>query len=229
MKKLLSAAAVALLSTAGVAHADFSNTVVGTVQFGPFQIPTGAVYNETGLAANNVETATPTVTSKWTITGNVTKDCSFFGGSSTGRTLDLGQIGVNTQANTNVGDAFDMVAPAILNVATTTAGCNFKNKVSISKNAQGLRNTGAQGYDSDEFQANIPYKVVAKFEGTQNQTGPASGDTQTLTVADNSAGNEWNGGAWRSYFNMTITTSTPAKALVAGTYSDDVTVVLAAL
>jgi hypothetical protein len=227
MKKFLSIAAVALLSTAGAAQADtFSNaegSIIGSA------LGLNGRYSDKGAVLGNIEAATPTVTNKWTITGNVSKDCSFFGGSQTGRTLDLGTIGVNTQANTGVNRAFNMVAPAAIGIATSTAGCNFKNKVSISKNALGLRNTDAQGYDTNEFQANIPYTVVASFIGSTNQSGPAAGTKQTLTVAQNSAGNEWNGGAWRSSFSMAITAAAPDKGLVAGTYSDDVTVVLAAL
>lgn len=243
MKKFLTtAAAVAAMTlSATAAQADtFASTTVGTQfgQVGSFfgipifgQVPTGAVYSQIGGVVTNADTATPTVTNTWTINGNVTKDCSYYGGSSTSHTLNFGQIGVNTLNNTSVNNAFDMLSPATANVNSTTAGCNFNNTVTISKanGANGLVNAAAGGYDSNEFQANIPYSVAASFTATTNQTGPAAGSAQTLTAATGDATKVGNYGAWRSSLNMLITAPTPGKALVAGNYSDTLTVELKAL
>lgn len=237
MKKLLSAAAVALLSTAGVAQADtFSSTTVGTTPvtlpfIGTIQVPTGAVYSQTGGVAGDTEAASPTVTNTWLIKGSVSKDCSYYGGNSTSHTLDFGTIGVNTQANTSVNNAFDMVSPAGAVVTSTTAGCNFNNTVTLTKanGAQGLLNSAAGGYDTNEFQANIPYSVSAAFQGTTNQSAGAAGSLQTVTAATGDASKVWTGGAWRSAMLLTVAAPTPGKALVAGNYQDTLTVELKAL
>jgi len=231
MKKLLTTAAIALLSTTGIANADDFKAVsagtVGTV----FGLPllSGAVYSEVGGVLGNAETATPTVTNTWTIKGKVTPDCSYYGGSTT-KTLDFGTIGVNTQSNTSVDNAFTMRAAAVANVNSTIAGCNFNNEVKITKanGASGLTNSAAGGYDSDEFQANIPYSVTASFRGTADQAKGARGGSQSLTVPTDQKTNSWAGGAWRSSLNLLITAPAPEKALVAGNYSDTLEVVLAA-
>lgn len=231
MKKIVSAAVVALLSSTGVAQADgFANVTIGTTGVF-FPTPTGAAYGETGFAAGNVETASPTVTNTWLIKGAVSKDCSYYGGNTTSHTLDFGTIGVNTQANTTANDAFDMRAPATATVTTTTAGCNFNNSVTVSKanGTSGLKNNAAGGYDSNEFQANIPYSATVLFTGTTNQSAGAAGTTQTVGVAANEASKVWNGGAWRSDMTLNIAAPVPSKALVAGSYTDTLTVELKAL
>ncbi|ATY32882.1 hypothetical protein [Sphingomonas psychrotolerans] len=245
MKKLLSAAALALLSTAGVAQADdiaFSGQTPGVfggtsnhsslLGYAVGVVLSGGVgYNQFGLNAGNTQTASPTVTNTWLIKGTVTKDCSYYGGSSTAHTLDFGTIGVNTNSNTNVNSAFDMVSPATAVVNSTTAGCNFNNTVTLSKQngAQGLLNGAAGGYDSNEFQANIPYSVAASFQGTTNTSAGAAGSPQTVTAATGDASKVWTGGAWRSDMTLTINAPTPGKALVAGNYQDTLTVELKAL
>ena len=77
---------------------------------------------------------------------------------------------LTTNSNTNVNSAFEMVSPASAVVNSTTAGCNFNNTVTLTKanGAQGLRNLAAGGYDSNQFQANIPYSVGASFTATTN-------------------------------------------------------------
>src|SRR5262245_55313196 len=99
MKKLLStAAAVALLSASGVAHADnvgFSGTTpLGTtsnpILFGLGALATGTGYSQFGANSGNTENASPTVTNTWTIKGAVDKDCSYYGGNTTSHTIDFG-------------------------------------------------------------------------------------------------------------------------------------------
>ncbi|MDP5281313.1 hypothetical protein Q9Q95_20475 [Sphingomonas sp. DG1-23] len=246
MKKLLSAAAVALLSTAGVAQANdiaFSGQTPGIfggttdhsslLGYGIGLALSGGVgYNQWGLNDGNTQTASPTVTNTWLIKGTVTKDCSYYGGSSTSHTLDFGTIGVNTNSNTNVNSAFEMVSPASAVVNSTTAGCNFNNTVTLTKanGAQGLRNLAAGGYDSNQFQANIPYSVGASFTATTNTSAGAVGSPLTVTAAEGDASKVWTGGAWRSDMTLTINAPNPTgKALVAGNYSDTLTVELKAL
>lgn len=245
MKKLLATAAAIMVATSGVAHADniafsgqtpgiFGGTTSHTsiLGYGIGLILSGNVgYNQAGLNAGNIETASPTVTNTWLIKGAVSKDCSYYGGSSTAHTLDFGTIGVNTQSSTSVNNAFDMVSAAVATVNSTTAGCNFNNTVKLTKTngSQGLVNSAAGGYDTNEFQANIPYSVAATFNATTNQSAGAAGSSQTLTATTGDASKTGNYGAWRSDMTMIVTAPTPSLALVAGNYQDTLTVELKAL
>src|SRR3546814_11075744 len=68
--------------------------------------------------------------------------------------------------NENVNSAFEMVGPAEANIDSLTAGCNTNNVVEINKNdIRGLVNLNPGGYDTDEFQANIPSAVTAPWTG----------------------------------------------------------------
>ncbi len=236
MKTVLktAAAALALIGSAGVAHADpISSITVGTVgpSFPLNLIPTGAVYSQIGGSLGNTETASPTVTNTFTLTGTVAKDCSYYGGSSTSHTVAFGTIGVVTGNNVNVNNLFDMNAPALVNINTTTAGCNFNNTVTITKanGVNGMVNTTASGFDSSEFQNNIPYNINANWQGTTNTSAGAVGTGQSLTVSTSEGTDQWTGGAWRSGFNMLVTLPTPSKGLVAGNYQDTITLELKAL
>lgn len=161
----------------------------------------------------------------------MSKDCSYYGGSSTSHTLDFGTIGVNTQAATSVNNAFDMVSAATATVNSTTAGCNFNNTVKVSKanGTQGLLNSAAGGYDSNEFQANIPYTATVSFTGTTNQAGPQAGSPQSVSAGTGVASTTGNFGAWRSAMTLNINAPAPNLALVAGNYQDTLTVELKAL
>lgn len=255
MKKILrgTVAALALVSFAGVAQAQtnirhYANPVLGPT--GSYDAPynlgevIGIGFNELGLLAGvgtrytvdasapgNTETATPTVNVVFNLTGSVTKDCSFYSGNNAAaRNIDFGVIGVRTGNNENVNDAFEMVGPAVANIESLTAGCNFNNTVTLTKtngNA-GMVNSAPGGYDSSQFQANIPYSVAADWTGIPVNTVGA-GIPQSLAVATTQSTNQVSQGAWRSDFDLTITAPVAANALVAGTYSDTLTLTLAAL
>lgn len=237
MKNLLRAsiAAVALVASAGAAQAQSLNVTsntdysVGALSylFGGI----GTVYNATTTSWGNTETARDNVETTFTLRGNVTKDCSFYAGNgSSARDINLGTIGVRTGNGENVNAAFDMVAAANANILSGTAGCNFNNTVKIEKanSTNGLVNNGAGGFDSLQFQANIPYSIAATWTGTTNQSAGANGSLQTRNVGTNQDSVTWTGGAWRSSFNMAINVPTPSKALVAGNYQDQITVTLTA-
>lgn len=231
MKKLnLAIMAAALVAMPGVAHADPISTTQ-TTGFGGF-LGVGTYYNVTGGSLGNTETATPTLPTAFTLTGNVTPDCSFYAGNNAAaRNINFGTIGVRTGSGENVGDAFEMRAPAVVNINTGTAGCNTRNKVTIAKlnGVDGMTNTAAAaaGYDSNQFTDNLPYTVNANWTGVNvGQVGAGTG--KSLTVGDNEASDDLDGGAWRSSFNMLVTIGTPNLGLVAGTYSDTLTVTLAA-
>lgn len=191
----------------------------------------GTRYTAFADAPSDSETATPTVNVVFTLSGSVNKDCSFYSGNNAGaRNIDFGVIGVRTGNNENVNSAFEMVGPAVADIDTLTAGCNFNNEVVITKNnALGMVNAAAGGYDTDEFQANIPYSVNASWTGVALNT-VAAGTAQSLNVSTTQLTNTRQQGAWRS--NMAIDIVAPAitnKGLVAGTYSGTTTLTLRAL
>ncbi|MDQ8758001.1 hypothetical protein RCO27_17380 [Sphingosinicella sp. LHD-64] len=249
MKTILrgAVAAVAIMSFAGTAAAQTNQThyagPLGYTSTNPtglgalgaallFAGGFGTRYTAQAGALGNTQTATPTVTTNFALTGSVTKDCSFYAGNSAAATnIDFGQIGVRTGNNENVADAFEMVGPAVANINSATAGCNFNNTVSLAKanGVSGMVNSAAGGYDSNQFQANIPYTIAANWTGTTNQSGPQAGSAQSLNVAANAGSNSIGQGAWRSSFNMLVTAAPATNALVAGTYSDTITLTLAAL
>ena len=250
MKKILTGAvaAIALVGIASPAAAQTNQRhYAGTAPI-PYTITNpgffGTLAGELGVAAqvgtrytavadapSDSETATPTVNVAFNLSGTVNKDCSFYAGNNSNATnIDFGVIGVRTVNNENVNNAFEMVGPAFANIETLTAGCNFNNEVSITKNnVDGLVNSAAGGYDTDEFQANIPYTVTAAWTGVPVNT-VTSGTGQSLAVSTSQLGNTIQQGAWRS--NMTINFNAPAitnKGLVAGNYSGSTTLVLSAL
>ncbi|WP_228763801.1 hypothetical protein, partial [Brevundimonas sp. SPF441] len=80
----------------------------------------------------------------------------YTGNAST--TIDFGTIGIYASDDTGPANAFDMTAPANVTIDTNLAGCNTSNTVTVSKNdIRGLVNNSGAGYDSNVFQANLPY------------------------------------------------------------------------
>lgn len=248
MKKLLCGAAVlAMVAAASPAAAQTDEThfaglpIVGTSTnpnaFGEFlangsvALGFGTRYTATADAPSDSATATPTVNVVFTLSGSVNKDCSFYSGNnSNARNIAFGVIGVRTGDNENVASAFEMVGPATAAVESLTAGCNTNNSVEIVKNsASGLVNAAPGGYDTDEFQANIPYSVNASWTGVAYNT-IAAGSSQTLNIGNTTASGFLNQGAWRS--EMDINFNAPAitnKGLVAGNYTGTTTLTLRAL
>jgi hypothetical protein len=191
----------------------------------------GTRYTATADAPSDSETATRTINVEFTLTGRVNKDCSFYSGNNAAaRNIDFGVIGVRTGDNENVNSAFEMVGPAEAEIETLTAGCNFNNEVVISKNdLRGMVNNAPGGYDTDEFQANIPYSVNASWTGVA-LGAQTSGTDQSLFVDTNQNAGTKQQGAWRS--NMEIDIIAPRitnRGLVAGTYTGTTTLTLRAL
>jgi hypothetical protein len=125
-----------------------------------------------------------------------------------------------------------MRAPAGVVITSGTAGCNTKNQVTISKlnGVAGMLNTAAVagGFDENQFTDNLPYSVNAAWTGVAvGVVGP--GSLRTLNVSTSEASDNLQGGAWRSGFGMTVSIPAPNLGLVAGTYSDVLTVTLAAI
>ncbi len=256
MKTLLrgAVAAIALAASAGTANAQtiqnhyaglnpllFFTPYTSTNPTNPLEIAAvianslpggfGTRYSAIASAfSGDTDTAGPASVT-FTITGKVNKDCSFYAGNnSAATTLDLGTIGVKTGNNENVGSAFEMTGPAGALINTATAGCNFNNTVEIVKSdVNGLVNAAPGGYDSNQFQANIPYSVTATWDGSPFNVVSNSTSDVTLTLSETAAtpNASIQQGAWRS--DMSIAISAPAvtaKGLVAGTYSGTTTIKL---
>lgn len=192
----------------------------------------GTRYTVQATGSDDSETATPTVDVQFAMSGEVNKDCSFYSGNGytdNVRNIDLGVIGVKTGNNENVGQAFEMTGNINVDIQTLTAGCNFNNRVTITKDkVAGLVNTAPGSYDTDEFRANIPYTVSASWQGVP-RGGPAAGSTQNLSVGDNSKSGFLLQGAWRSQMDINITAAALSdKGLVAGTYEGTTTLTLSA-
>ena len=188
----------------------------------------GSRYRQNTLSPDDTETASATAGGTFTLQGNVSADCSFYNGSSSNHTLDLGTIGIRTGDNENVTVAFNQAGTATAHVDTATAGCNTHNTVTIEEaNAgQGLVNSDPGAFDSAQFTAHIPYALNASWTGVDETT--TTGFTKTLAIAASSSGeNSSTGGAWRSAFNMDISVPSQSLGLVAGNYSDQITVTLA--
>ncbi len=251
MKKMLcgAVAAIALVGVVSPAAAQtnqrhYAGTILGipytSTNPGPFATlgleiglagGIGTRYTAVADAPSDSETATPTVTTTFQLSGSVNKDCSFYAGNNASATnIDFGVIGVRTGNNENVNSAFEMVGPAIANIETLTAGCNFNNDVTITKSSTlGLVNNAAGGYDTDEFQANIPYTVTASWTGVaQNSVGAGGG--RSLVVGDGDLTGVANEGAWRSAMDINFTASAITnKGLVAGNYTGSTTLTLSAI
>lgn len=191
----------------------------------------GTRYTASTTAPANTTPLTPTVNVVFSLTGVVERDCSFYSGNNAAaRNIDFGVIGVRTGNNENVSNAFDMAGPATAAIETLTAGCNFNNEVIIAKTnaAQGMVNSNPGGYDTDEFQANIPYSVTATWAGVGVGV-VGTGGNETLTASTTQPGATRQQGAWRSEMDININAPVAAKGLVAGTYTDTMTLTLRAL
>lgn len=192
----------------------------------------GTRYTAKATAPDDKGTAAQSVSVKFAMTGTVNKDCSFYSGNGYAdnvRNIDLGTIGVKVGDNENVNQAFEMVDDVEVEVESLTAGCNFNNKVEIVKsNVNGLVNSAAGGYDTTQFQANIPYSVKARWFGV-GQGAPTGGSNQSLTVSESQLSNNALQGAWRSKMNIDIVAPAISnKGLVAGTYTGTTTLTLTA-
>lgn len=250
MKKILcgTAAAIAMVAVAAPAAAQTSERHYAGTAFGGYELTNpggfgtflgelgvlaqvGTRYTAEASAPGNTEDATRTVSVRFRLSGRVQKDCSFYAGNDAGATdIDFGIIGVRTGNNENVNNAFEMVGPATAEIETLTAGCNFNNVVEIRKDsARGLVNRRAGGFDTNEFQNNIPYSVNASWTGVARGARTA-GTAQTLEVATTERVGRLQQGAWRSNMNIDITAPVITdKGLVAGNYRGQTRLTLRAL
>lgn len=225
-------AAASLFALAGAAQAQVAAAQtphnVGTPVSEALGNPAVATFTTSGSIPGNSDASSPSVQSVYTLTGNVTPDCSFFGQGD--RTIQLGQLGVRTGNNEAVGNMFNLRQAATVNINSSAAGCNTANTVTIAKNTdRGLVNPATTSFDQAQFQNNLPYSVDAKYTAPNTGTqGQQTGNLQTISVASSGTSGQYATGAWRSAFNIDVTTDVPTKGLIAGTYEGTLTVTLAA-
>lgn len=176
-------------------------------------------------AANNGE-ASQLVSNAFTMSGTVTPDCSFFVGN-VDRSIDFGVIGIEARDNVGPASAFDMTAPATASIQTNVAGCNTRNRVTVEKGrATGMRADTNAGFDDTQFTNDLDYTVDATWSGSNPNGGAQSPTAETLSVDLNERRNSTRQGAWKSVFNLDINVPVPTLSLLAGNYSDTITVTL---
>jgi len=181
----------------------------------------GRAYDNNGTASNN-DGAT------FTLKGVVSTDCAYYSGSSNSQTIDFGTIGIYASDNTGPAAAFDMTAPANVTIDSNLAGCNTSNTVTLSKSdIRGLVNNSSAGYDTNVFQAELPFSVTANYTaGAVGVAGAASPTSLVLGANSNSVSAQH--GAWKSAMALNVNIPVPSKSLLAGNYQGDLTVNIAA-
>jgi len=195
----------------------------------------GSRFHQHSSAPNDVGTAGAQAADNqqtFTLTGKVNQDCSFYDGGSSAHTIALNTIGVRTQSSDNVSQAFNQAGNITANFNTATAGCNTRNTVTVKSDKGGKLVNTATGldYDGAQFTAEIPYSLKATWTGVAASGGALQPGTQEIswTPGQYTVAQTKTGGAWRSAFNMDIVAPAQSKGLVAGDYTDTITVTLAA-
>ena len=181
-----------------------------------------------GGAANNNGTNSLTAGASFTLKGNVTKDCAYYTGNAS-TTVDFGTIGIYASDNTGPAAAFDMTSDATVSIDTNLAGCNTANTVTVTKsNANGLINNAGGGYDSNVFQANLPYTVKGSYTATPQNSTAAGTTGNWIDVGLNAPSGTNTHGAWKSAMSLKVNIPVPSKSLLAGDYQGDLTVSITA-
>jgi hypothetical protein len=178
-----------------------------------------------GMSASAMA-ATASVT--FNVTGNVNESCLI---SFTNTNMPIGTIPIDTTATDPVGSYFHMTS----NPSSTVVGqggCNANNTVTITKGngTPGLHNPTTAIYDPTQFTANLDYNAEVGWTGPYgfygsgqhpnvNQGLPAGSETATASITN---------GAFASSMDVTAYIFTSPLALLAGTYSDTITVTLTA-
>lgn len=226
MKKylLIGAASFAIASAAN------AGTTSGTLVDGDNSVH--KLSYDTSSGNNDFEDAGPSISAKFTLKGSVTKTCAVQGVDNEtpglSGTIDVGTIGIRAGDELAVGDQFTMTGPIQVTIKSAAAGCNYNSTVKVTKDsALGMVNATPGSYDSNQFQANIPYAATASFTGVAAGAGAIAGTAQSVTV--NSAGTTASGnfGAWRSPLQLDVTAPTvTGKGLVGGEYQGVVTLTI---
>ncbi len=167
------------------------------------------------------------------VTGHVKQTCLIHFDS---HNLPIGDIPIDHNASDAVTSYFHMTSnPSATDVGQ--GGCNDENDITISKGngPTGLHNPTTAGYDPTVFTADLDYNAEVGWTGpygflgagphpSSDQGLPAGsgvGSATTATIGHN--------GAFASSMNVTAYIFTSPHALLAGTYSDTITVTLQAI
>lgn len=244
-------AGVAAIATAGAASADtiYQGSVTTNTPFGPFVIQntttnpaavlvadllnpglnsnTSLIVISGGSAGNNGQ-AIGNDGATFTLKGAVSTDCAYYTGNAS-TTIDFGTIGIYASDNTGPANAFDMTAPANVSIDTNLAGCNTSNTVTVSKNdIRGLVNNSGAGYDSNVFQANLPYSVQGNYTAGAVGSAAAATNGNWINLGLNANSTQASHGAWKSAMSLDVNIPVPSKSLLAGNYEGQLTVNIAA-
>ena len=227
MKKIVMLGASALLFSSTA----YAGTISGTLQDPDFSADTMSYSGS--VSDNQGEDAAKTITAQFTLSGSVDRVCAV-NGVDAGQiglngTVNLGTIGINAGDDTSLSSLFTMTGPAVVDIQSAAAGCNYENTVSLAKSngTNGLTNVAPGGYDTTQFQANIPYGATARFTGVATGVVGA-GTAQFLGANKTTASATGNFGAWRSPLDIHVEIpQVTGKGLVGGDYSDVLTLTLA--
>ncbi len=181
-----------------------------------------------GSMPDDSATDTPTVTVSFNMSGTVAQNCSYFSNSAgNSQSISLGAIGIKNGNSQNIGSLFNQIDPIDFEITSTNAGCNTDNTVTVTKGANGLFNPSTSGYDSSQFTNSIPYSIKVGVHAATLAGTVGTGIPQGFTVATTAQTGSANYGAWRSKLDLLANIPAQTLGLVAGTYSDTITVTLA--
>lgn len=216
----------------GVAGINTNNTTVVGINQGlqALNLLPGNVslFTISGGSAGNIGTASNQDGATFTLKGAVTTDCVYYTGNSS-TTIDFGTIGIYASENAGPAAAFDMTAPANVSIDTNLAGCNTSNNVTVTKsNVNGLVNASTAGYDSNVFQANLPYNVTGIYTAGAVGATAAATNGNWINVGNGALSDTKAHGAWKSAMSLKVNIPVPSKSLLAGSYDGTLTVNIAA-
>ncbi|MBD3837458.1 hypothetical protein [Brevundimonas sp.] len=249
-------AGVAAIATAGAASADpiYQGSATGSHTFTVWGVPVAtlsgtstnpyvvglvdalnpginsniSLFTVSGFSASDNGTAEGAKSATFTLKGKVNTDCAYYTGNAS-TTIDFGTIGIYASDNTGPANAFDMTAPANVSIDTNLAGCNTSNTVTVSKNdIRGLVNNSGAGYDSNVFQANLPYSVTGSYTAGAPGSTAAATNGNWINLGLNANSTSASHGAWKSAMSLDVNIPVPSNSLLAGNYEGQLTVNIAA-
>lgn len=186
------------------------------------------VTSSSTIIGNPANSSTPGANSAtFDITASVAADCVL--GLTNSNNLNFGELGIQADGDTGVANAFRL-APGnnYGTIDTNLAGCNARNTVKLVKTGgiEGMTNKSSAGYDSNVFQANLPYDAFVHY--TAGEVGAKAAGTADFHVSaySNAAQGQQVHGAWRSALMVYVNIPAPAKAVLAGDYKDELTLSL---
>lgn len=216
----LMAGAAALTLSAGAASAQ---TVIANSGNG------STLTSNTLQSSDSQGSASDSSGATFNLSATVAEDCSFFTGGGD-VDVDFGTLGIYNTSTQGLANAFRMTGPAEVSITTSVAGCNTANRLLINKggNATGMTTDNTSGYDTNTFQNNLPYRVIARYTAAEGiSTGVGLARTARVNTGQGQDGKTQ--GAFKSAMTLEFFVPAATKALVAGEYTDTVEVTLTAI